>query len=97
VDADRNVVLITGDHPVTARAIARQLGLSDDVRVVTGSSSLPRRGRVRQTGRRRPGIRPGQPEQKVQIVPRCSAAAVTAMVGDGANDARNPDVRCGIG
>ena len=37
VEAGRRVVLITGDHPVTARAIARQLGLPADAREMSGA------------------------------------------------------------
>jgi cation-transporting ATPase I len=101
VDADRNVVLITGDHPVTARAIARQLGLPPDARVITGaelagldedaSSKLASDVQV---------FARVSPEQKVQIVAalqRCGR--VTAMVGDGANDAaaiRMADVGIGV-
>jgi cation-transporting P-type ATPase I len=100
-DAGRNVVLITGDHPVTARAIARQLGLPDNARVITGaelagidedaSAKIAADGQV---------FARVSPEQKVQIVAalqRCGR--VTAMVGDGANDAaaiRMADVGIGV-
>ncbi|WP_297698718.1 cation-translocating P-type ATPase [Mycobacterium sp.] len=101
VDADRDVVLITGDHPITARAIARQLGLPADARVITGAelagldedacaklvADVPVFARV-------------SPEQKVQIVAALQRSGrVTAMVGDGANDAaaiRMADVGIGV-
>jgi cation-transporting ATPase I len=87
---DIGVRVITGDHPATARAIARQIGLDvpDDC-VITGARwerlSIAERAEVvkdnviyaRMT-----------PEQKVQIVQQISnSGVVTAMVGDGANDA----------
>ncbi|WP_293346798.1 cation-translocating P-type ATPase [Mycobacterium sp.] len=101
VDADRNVVLITGDHPVTARAIARQLGMSKDVRVVTGAelTGLDEDASARLVADVQVFARVS-PEQKVQIVgalQRCGR--VTAMVGDGANDAaaiRMADVGIGV-
>lgn len=101
VDAGRDVVLITGDHPVTARAIARQLGLPADVRVVTGAdlTGLDEDAAAKFVADVQVFARVS-PEQKVQIVAalqRCGR--VTAMVGDGANDAaaiRIADVGIGV-
>jgi len=101
VDADRNVVLITGDHPVTARAIARQLGLFGRC---SGRHRFrarwPRRGRVRQLVAGVQVFARVSPEQKVQIVAALQRRGrVTAMVGDGANDAaaiRMSDVGIGV-
>ncbi|MGN6338832.1 HAD-IC family P-type ATPase [Mycobacterium sp.] len=101
LDAGRDVVLITGDHPVTARAIARQLGLPEDAQVVTGAelAGLDEDACARLVADVQVFARVS-PEQKVQIVAalqRCGH--VTAMVGDGANDAaaiRMADVGIGV-
>jgi cation-transporting ATPase I len=101
LEADRKVVLITGDHPVTARAIARQLGLPQDARVITGAelAGLDEEACAKLAADVQVFARVS-PEQKVQIVAalqRCGQ--VTAMIGDGANDAaaiRMADVGIGV-
>ncbi|QUR65861.1 cation-translocating P-type ATPase [Mycobacterium spongiae] len=101
LDADRHVVLITGDHPTTARAIARQLGLPADAHVVTGAelSGLDEDASAKLVADVQVFARVS-PEQKVQIVAALQRAGrVTAMVGDGANDAaaiRMADVGIGV-
>ena len=84
------VRLLTGDHPATAAAIAGELGLpisSDEV--VTGSDweSLSADERI-ETVRSRLVFARMSPEHKVEVVQTLERAGlVTAMVGDGANDA----------
>ncbi len=101
VEARHRVVLITGDHPVTARAIASQLGLPPDVPEVTGAelAVVDEEGFTTLAAGAQVFARVS-PEQKVQIVAALQRSGqVTAMVGDGANDAaaiRLADVGIGV-
>ena len=77
-------VLITGDHPATAGAIARRLGLLDSGEVATGADL--REGHVDDVTSVRVFART-TPEQKLDIVRAWQAAGqVVAMTGDGVND-----------
>ncbi|MDD1718930.1 MAG: cation-translocating P-type ATPase [Methanoregulaceae archaeon] len=83
------VSMITGDYPATACSIARQIGLPETCKVLTGPEldMIP-------PDRRDEEIRTTQvfarvvPEQKLLIVESLkSAGEVVAMTGDGVNDA----------
>jgi P-type Ca2+ transporter type 2C len=77
-------VMITGDHPATARAIASQLGLLDGRRVVTGRELLDGGIDIAEVG----VFARTSPEQKLDIVRDLQARGqVVAMTGDGVNDA----------
>ncbi|MGE2715134.1 HAD-IC family P-type ATPase [Mycolicibacterium litorale] len=84
------VRLITGDHPVTAAVVADSLGLTvsgDEVMTGPEWERLTTEDRVEAARTRRVFARMA-PEHKVQVVQALeSADLVTAMVGDGANDA----------
>ncbi|CRZ17133.1 metal cation transporting p-type ATPase CtpH [Mycolicibacterium neworleansense] len=84
------VRLITGDHPVTAKAIAAELGMPVTAeQVMSGEEwvAMPRRSQERAVAERLVFARMS-PEHKVQIVQTLERTGqVCAMVGDGANDA----------
>ncbi|MFF8232128.1 cation-translocating P-type ATPase [Streptomyces caelestis] len=94
-------VMLTGDHPETARAIALQLGWPEETEAVTGDElvAMERSERVRVL-RGAGVIARVAPEQKLHVVEALQQAGrVVAMAGDGANDAaaiRAADVGVGI-
>ncbi|MFI6559065.1 cation-translocating P-type ATPase [Streptomyces sp. NPDC050534] len=94
-------VMLTGDHPQTARAIAADLGWPADRAVVTGDelTAADRPARIRMLQDVGVVARVA-PEQKLQVIEALrDAGRVVAMVGDGANDAaaiRAADVGVGV-
>ncbi|HEX5959890.1 MAG TPA: HAD-IC family P-type ATPase [Rhodanobacteraceae bacterium] len=83
------ILMLTGDHPATAQAIAREIGMSWHPEVLTGpemagmddAALRERLARVDVCARLRP-------EQKLRLVHLLQDAGdVVAMTGDGVNDA----------
>ncbi|MCW5776560.1 MAG: HAD-IC family P-type ATPase [Phycisphaeraceae bacterium] len=84
------VAMITGDHPVTALAISRELGLAEDAsQVVTGAELAWLDGeRLAEVVRRARVFARVAPEQKLDVVKAEQAAGhFVAVTGDGVNDA----------
>lgn len=82
--------MVTGDHPVTALAIARELGLaSSPSEVITGDQleKLSETGLKEQIIKAKVFARVA-PHQKMEIVKQAQALGhFVAVTGDGANDA----------
>ena len=83
------VLMLTGDHPATARAIAGEVGLSERAEVITGDEIAALddealRGRLQ----RADVCARLRPEQKLRLVRLLQQnGEVVAMTGDGVNDA----------
>ncbi|MBL8095236.1 MAG: cation-translocating P-type ATPase [Anaerolineales bacterium] len=82
-------IMITGDHPLTARAIAQDLGITSDDRVVTGAELEKFSDAQLSTAVQTTSVFARvAPEHKLRIVAALQAQGhVVAMTGDGVNDA----------
>ena len=88
------VKMITGDHAVTAAAIARQLELADDPQIVTGQALDQIDDQALRTVAQDATVfARTDPVHKLRLVRALQAEnEITAMTGDGVNDA--PALKC---
>ena len=101
LDAGIRVVMITGDHPETALAIAHQIGIPG-VRVLTGEDLAEYQPEALQEAITEVNVFARvRPEQKLRLVESLQAQGqIVAMTGDGVNDAPGVEAigcRCGDG
>lgn len=103
ISAGIKTVMITGDHKITATAIAKELGiLKEESEAISGSdlekmSDEELKSKVRNIS----VYARVSPEHKVRIVKAWQAnGEVVSMTGDGVNDApalKNADIGCAMG
>jgi Ca2+-transporting ATPase len=88
-DAGIKVVMITGDHPVTAQAVARELGLLKNGRVVTGAELDVLSDEVFEHEVEQIEVYARvSPSHKLRVVTALQKNNhIVAMTGDGVNDA----------
>ena len=96
------VKMITGDNPITAQAIAQQIGLSNNPEVLLGEDIEEMSDRQLQAAVKKTDIYARtKPEHKLRIVEALQANdEVVAMTGDGVNDApaiKKADIGIGMG
>jgi Ca2+-transporting ATPase len=82
-------VMITGDHPLTARHIAQQIGISDNDRFLTGRElSLLSADELVEATKEVSVFARVSPEDKLKLIEAYQRQnAIVAMTGDGVNDA----------
>jgi len=83
------IIIITGDNPLTAKAIASEVGIAEESAVITGSElDKMSKEELEQTLKKEVIFARATPEHKLRIVRALKVMGeIVAVTGDGVNDA----------